>query len=390
MSVSTIISNMLCNSMHQSRIKSIIPLVESLIRTKQMKLTPVGRGLSQLVASQERSCIRRVDRCLANCYYQTHFIDIYAAITRWLLASHVNPLIVVDWSSLPNIHQRREEGEHCILRASLVSQGRGLTLYEEIHAKAYENNSVVHQNFLKRLKQIVPTQCTPCLITDAGFKNPWFKAVSALGWDFVGRIRGLTHIDEGNGFIPGKQLAKNLAAKASYLGLLIIAKTNPMAAHTYGYKHPLKKQKKHGTIKRDTIGRKASRAYREPWVLVSSIKEDKTPAKIIRLYQHRMTIEESFRDIKSPLYGFGLRNNVTLKVPRLTVWLVLAAIASIVAFIAGCWIERKGLHRQFQANSYRHKRVLSLVFLGCQAIRNNKIPIQIINNQQIGFNLKDV
>ena len=139
MSVSTIISNMLCNSMHQSRIKSIIPLVESLIRTKQMKLTPVGRGLSQLVASQERSCIRRVDRCLANCYYQTHFIDIYAAITRWLLASHVNPLIVVDWSSLPNIHQRREEGEHCILRASLVSQGRGLTLYEEIHAKAYED-----------------------------------------------------------------------------------------------------------------------------------------------------------------------------------------------------------------------------------------------------------
>jgi len=27
------------------------------------------------------------------------------------------------------------------------------------------------------------------VITDSGFRGPWFRAVEALGWDWVGRIR---------------------------------------------------------------------------------------------------------------------------------------------------------------------------------------------------------
>jgi hypothetical protein len=390
MSVSAIISNILGRSIHLNRIKSLVPLIESIISTKKMRLTQIGRGLSRLLPSQERSCIRRVDRCLANGYYQKKSVEFYSAITRSLLATHPNPIIVVDWSSLPNTSRRFNEGEHCLLRASLVSRGRGLTLYEEIHPKAYENHPRIHQHFLKQLQKIIPTTCKPCIVTDAGFKNPWFKAVVALGWNFVGRIRGLTHINDGSGFIPVKQLFERIVSKASYLGEFIITKTNPMIAYCYSYKYPLKGHSRYGKMKRDNIARKASRAYREPWVLVSSIKNIKTPNTVIRLYSHRMTIEESFRDLKSSEYGFGLRNNVTLKPERLTVWLMLIAIASLVAFIAGFCIEKAGLHRQFQANSYRHKRTLSLVFLGCQVIKNNKIPFHLMNMDELGLDLAHV
>ena len=36
---------------------------------------------------------------------------------------------------------------------------------------------------------MLPANCCPCILSDAGFKNPWFKAVASLGWDYVGRIR---------------------------------------------------------------------------------------------------------------------------------------------------------------------------------------------------------
>ncbi|HHF7365532.1 TPA: hypothetical protein ACPSKY_000628 [Legionella bozemanae] len=108
---------------------------------------------------------------------------------------------------------------------------------------------------------------------------------------------------------------------------------------------------------------------------------------IIQIYKHRMTIEENFRDTKSPRFGFGLKENVCLSPERFSVWLMLVALATLIAFYVGQWIERIGLHRQVQANSYKHKRVLSFVFIGCQAIKNNKVPIFDIRAQTIGINL---
>lgn len=126
MSVKDILYSFFHDSIHLGRINSLTSLVESIICTKKTNLTPVGRDLSRILGTQERSCIRRVDRCLANPYYQRKAIDLYSSFSRWLLASHSKPTIVVDWSSVPNSHQRFEQGEFVLLRASLVSIGRAV------------------------------------------------------------------------------------------------------------------------------------------------------------------------------------------------------------------------------------------------------------------------
>lgn len=387
MSVSRILYTLLQHSIHLSRINSLSPLIESIICTKKTKLTLVGRELSGKLGTQERSCIRRVDRCLANTYYQNHSSDIYSSLSHWLLEHYPNPVIVIDWSSVPNSRQNFEQGEFCLLRASLASIGRGINLYEEIHEKQYENKPEVHQKFLEQLKKVIPSQCKPVIVTDAGFKNPWFKAVASLGWDYVGRIRGLTSIHDGEEYLPVKQWFGRLKNKATYLGELLVAKTNSMKVHCYSYKHTLIGRKKYGRIKHDNVAIKAAKGYREPWILVSSLERQDNPGKIIQLYKYRMTIEENFRDTKSPRFGFGLKENVCFSPDRLSVWLMLVALATLIAFYIGYCIERIGLHRQFQANSYKHKRVLSFVFLGCQAIKNNKIPIFDITSLTIGINL---
>jgi hypothetical protein len=116
--------------------------------------------------------------------------------------------------------------------------------------------------------------------------------------------------------------------------------------------------------------KKHSSAWREPWFLVTSLKEVNENPDIVSIkYQRRMTIEENFRDTKSTQFGFSFDKNITKKTERYVVWLMLAALASLIAWLCGATAERLKLHYDFQANSYKHRRVLSFFYLGCQIIR---------------------
>ena len=79
-----------------------------------------------------------------------------------------------------------------------------------------------------------------------------------------------------------------------------------------------------------------------------------------------------------------MQENKTERQERLIVWLLLAALASLFAWVVGRAAETKGLQYQFQANSIRHRRVLSLFYLGCEVIRKNiNLPIDL---EMIFFN----
>ncbi|MBN3518364.1 transposase, partial [Vibrio neptunius] len=55
-----------------------------------------------------------------------------------------------------------------------------------------------------------------------------------------------------------------------------------------------------------------SASAKEPWVLATNLPvETRTPTQLVRLYSKRMQIEETFRDLKSPAYGLGLRHSRT-------------------------------------------------------------------------------
>ena len=112
-----------------------------------------------------------------------------------------------------------------------------------------------------------------------------------------------------------------------------------------------------------------ARGYREPWILVSSLKGFSGVNRVIKIYKFRMTIEGSFRDQKSTQFGLSMNDNVTLKAERYIVWLLLASLASFIAWVVGYAAEQKKLHYDFQANTYRHRRVLSFFYLDCQIIR---------------------
>jgi len=92
--------------------------------------------------------------------------------------------------------------------------------------------------------------------------------------------------------------------------------------------------------------------------------------------------KENIRDTKSPNFGFGLNDSNSRSPKRVSVLLLIAAIATFVCWLAGILTNQLGEASRFQAASAKFTSVLSLVFLGKEAIKkgrhNRKAILSII------------
>ena len=110
-----------------------------------------------------------VDRLLANPHLERERSDAYRALAHEGLSGLPQLLIVVDWSSLSDDLQWHW------LRASVVVDGRSIALYEEVHPRKHLTARKVHRRFVQRLAALLPpTPRPPIILTDAGFRTPWF------------------------------------------------------------------------------------------------------------------------------------------------------------------------------------------------------------------------
>lgn len=90
-------------------------------------------------------------------------------------------------------------------------------------------------DFLKQLKKILPQDCKPLIITDSGFRNPWFRAVLKMKWHFIGRVRHNTqYCDETKErWLAIKSLYKQASIKACAIGFVLLSRSSPPPCYFY-------------------------------------------------------------------------------------------------------------------------------------------------------------
>lgn len=356
-----------CQETHQKRMDAVMLMVGALLRGRLLTVTGLGRSIRDTTAPKHQ--IKKADRLIGNSHLHSERASFYRALIALTIGRMRRPVILVDWSDVTADRAFQK------LRASLAVEGRALTLYEEVHGISKSANREVQTRFLKTLQRLLPNNCRPVVVTDAGFKNPWFQAVEALGWDFVGRVAGHTMIRraaKNEDWIRVERLFAAATSKAKYYGEVELARANPMHCHAYTLK-----RKPEGRVKRTRFGKRAmgirslKNAHRErtPWLLVTSLRGGKAITKnVMKLYKSRMQIEEAFRDLKNHRYGFSFRDSMTRKRYRLENLLLIAALATLAAWLSGKVAEMNNIHRRYQANTVRTRNVLSTFYLGCEVI----------------------
>lgn len=344
---------------NQARIKSILTCVQGLLRGNELSLTSIGRHLPGQAKTKHK--IKRVDRLLGNRAVYKDVPLIYKAISQSVLKALPNYVIAVDWSGCCR-------DEYQLLRASLLFDGRALPVLNLVVEKALYNNNDLHHQFLKQLNDIIGNGKPTYIVTDGGFKTPWFKLVKEFGWEFVGRVRGNVHarLDEQD-WVAIQQLYLSANSTPKRLGKGRLSKTQKSQCeatfHLFKGK-PKGRHKKRGHLLPlyPSTEKRCKSLANEPWLLVSS-DSSLSSKKVVQLYSKRMQIEQNFRDDKSQRFGFSWRNSFTTSAKRIGVLCLLAFIATVLLWLIGVEAEKRQLHYGFQANTIKHRRVLSYLSL---------------------------
>jgi hypothetical protein len=292
-------------------------------------------------------------------------------------------VILIDWSDLD------PKKKHFLIRVSVAVDGRSQSLYDGEHELGTKEKPETHRAFFSHLKKMLPADCLPIIVTDAGFRTPWFKLVEELEWDWVGRLRN-RHLVRASGdkeWFLAKELYENASTTPKYPGQMELTRRSSIECGFVLYKgKPMGRSKTtcDGMRASSAQSEKCAQREREPWLLVTSLPvSSKIAKKVVYIYSTRMQIEEFFRDVKSIRFGIGFELNLSRSVMRLQNLLLIAIISTFVLWILGMAARQSQQHWQYQANTVKDRHVLSAIYLG----------LRVANDRRFEFStreLKDV
>ena len=287
---------------HKIRLKSFMDVCDTATRSNKLYLTGLGRHHCN--SNKTSSNIQKVDRLLGNTHLQEEREVFYKLIHSYLIKEGSTPWLHIDWSCInprTNLY---------VLRASLSMSGRSIVVYEKCYPKKKENNHATHKEFLNHLKTLLPASVKPVIVTDAGFRAPWFDYILKLGWDFVGRLRNknLVCIDNASTWQLSATFFEQATGKPTYIGQGLLTEEGKVPAHFVLYKGKNKQRHQYNInkkISRSSKSKRHAKTNKEPWLLVTSLAYVQNEPKLaINIYRQRMRIEENIRDTKCPHYAW--------------------------------------------------------------------------------------
>ena len=213
---------------------------------------------------------------------------------------------------------------------------------------------------------------------DAGFYEAWFKEIESNGWHWICRIRmgKKIKLKEDENWQSMDEFMPTVKLKTTVYEGVLLSKQHErpcrMVTTRKASKGRVVKLSRGKTTRKLGRGRYRE-AAKEPWVLATNLSQEYKGSDVIKYYEKRMQIEESFRDLKSKQFGLAARNVRTKCIHRWGVKILLAAIVQITYWIIGIIGHSQGMQKIFQVNTVKDRKVFSYFTLGKLIIEHDKI-----------------
>lgn len=349
-------------SIHTNRLNALFDIVEALQHAQELTLSSLGRKISGNTSVKNK--IKKTDRLLGNKHLHLELGQLYKGLSSFIFTymSYLTDVpIIIDLCFI------KDDMAVQMMSAELATKGRTLPLYREIFSEG-ELAGRAHK-FLMQLKEMIPAGKEVVCIMDAGFTMEWFNAIELLGWNWISRIRGikLIKVSSDSEWTSIKNFIPNVSQKTVAYDKAFLTETHKHPCRIITTRKTLKGRKR--IVSRGKIcSKKASGAYsksaKDPWILATNLPKNYNSVKIIKFYEKRMQIEQSFRDIKSVQFGLAGRNVRTKNVHRWAVKMLLAAIVQITFWILGVIGHSQGMQKYFQSNTVKDRKIFSYFTLG--------------------------
>jgi DDE family transposase len=351
-------------------------LCEAVIAVMGGGLLSMSRLARALIGEgTQKAALKRVDRYIGNGRIGQEAQGVAAALLGVLCRGGQPVVIAVDWSAV-------SAGAAFVeLRATLtwLGMGRGLTIYQQVYPRSKAGSVRAERALLEALQRAMPAGAEVIMVTDAGFRRPWFIDVERMGWSWIGRIRTGVHLSrEGIHWEEAGAWLARATGKACRWSNCWLTHAFRFPCDFVLYRRRVAGSKRYRRAGHGSTPKARSEARaraKEPWLLAHSPRlRSYRPEHIVAMYAQRMQIEENFRDSKSPEFGMGLLVSQSRSALRLHALLLIGTLAAFLLWHIGQLGEAEGWHRRFKATT-RIARELSIITLGKLLCLQSRLPL---------------
>lgn len=316
--------------LHAKRIPSLAHATAGVIAAGVLGVTAIGKGLAAVRGFDAKHATKQVDRLLSN-----FGIDVDLIQADWvahLLQEVDEAWVNLDWTDA-------DADDHTTLVASLQeARGRSTPLmWTTVRKSELEGRKFDHvEALLERLRAAVPaTVRRTFVVGDREFgTRRMYRALDALGFDYVLRFHQDVMVTSWEGDTRTAADWQRATGKLRSM----------MSASVTVEEHRVGKV----VIVRD-------RGMKDLWCLAAS-DPDLVPKVVKAKYGRRFQIEETFRDLKDPRFGMGLRFCSIGKPERRDRILLLGVLAQAMLTLLGTAGERCGLDKYLKTNTSKARQ----------------------------------
>ncbi len=331
------LDELLEGDLHGKRVLSLAHATLGVMVSASLAVAVIGRSLAQARGLLTRHAIKQVDRLLSN-----QAIDPWEIAARWVpevVGSSTDIMVVMDWTDFD------ADGQTTLALNKVTSHGRATPLlWLTVMKDDLKNKRNVYEDAcLRRLSEILPAGVKVTILADRGFGDTkLFSYLGVLGFDYVIRFRGNTHVTAATGERrPAADWVGKGGRAVKLSGAMVTAAEHPVGAVVCVHAKDMK----------------------EPWCLATSLG-GATSREIIDAYAKRWTIEPSFRDAKDIRFGMGLSLLRISRPDRRDRLLLLNAFAVHLLTMLGTAGEELGMDRHLRSGTSK-RRTHSLFRQGC-------------------------
>ena len=315
--------------MHAARVASLANAATGALWAAALGVSAVGAGLAQARGMLAKHCVKQVDRLLSNAKLDTW--EFFGLWVPHVVGARGEIVAALDWTSFA------ADGHETVALSMATRHGRSTPLlWRTVEASELKGKRNDHEDaLLARLREVVPAGAKVTVLADRGFADcALFEFLEELGFGYVVRLRG-NHVVTSAGGESRKA--------ADWVGAGGRARTLRGATVT-----------KRRRWKAAAVACMKDRDMKEPWCLVSS--ERRGAREMAALYARRWGIETSFRDVKNPRFGMGLKETRVGRTDRRDRMLLVGAMALSLLTLLGAAGEKLGYDRWLKTNTSRTRQ----------------------------------